>query len=177
MSTFEFCTTVPLLPDNERLRAIARGVTDVLIERNRLNHGDVVLSHVAVFNGSGDLKWINFEAAVYDVDHAAAKLVQEALGNFDLSVSISEQMPDDFDSLGMFTTRGAELLKGMLEETEVKLRDGSLSPVKLREWVEDFRKGLADAGHGEVYDTAVREVIWERLDRVLENLGIQLLEV
>lgn len=175
--TYEFGTTVPALPDGERLKAIARSVTDICIHENKLYHQQVLISHDAVFNGSGDLKWINFGVKVWDIEYSTAVFVKQALGNLGLHVSISEaNIPDDCDTMGMFTRAGADHLRTVLEGVEEDLRDGSLSPVKLRDEVGKRLKVLETAGHGEVYDTAVREVIWERLDRVLESLGIRLLD-
>lgn len=75
---------------------------------------------------------------------------------------------------GMFTAEGATRVAGIVALLDAALRTGTLSPTKLDEALEGHRKALADEGHGEVYDTDVREQIWAVLDRTLEELGVQL---
>lgn len=175
-STFEFGTTVKAdaLPDT---MTIVTGITSILGPPDA-GASQLVGIHTDFVYFGERLAHINWRAVVSNIDYPQARLVQETLKNFDLRTSLTEELPgNETAGLGMFTTAGAESLRDALLDTEDRLRDGRLSPVKLREWVDTFKEGLSEQGHGEVYDTDVREIIWDRLDRVLAELGIQLLEV
>lgn len=85
-----------------------------------------------------------------------------------------EKEMGDRKTWGMFSAEGAGKVQASVDLLEGHLRSGALSPVKLDEAVDIHCKAIAREGHGEVFDTAVREEIWGALDRVLEELGVRL---
>lgn len=178
MGTFEFGRTIPTTRAADATE-IARKIAQVCREsEGGLYNGMIRISEHAVHNGSGDLMHINWEARVTDISYDTADYVQRLItAGYSIDVGVTEELPDDFDSMGMFTVRGTERLKAALDELESGLRSGAVPAQHLDVRLEKARETLAKQGHGEVYDTAVREEIWQVLDRVLAELGIQLLEV
>jgi hypothetical protein len=126
---------------------------------------------------AGTLDWTNVRVSLVSDNPAAAKAVAQALHAVDPLFWSYAKDPDFMPKHGMFSAEGDELVGMMLEQLEIALRNGELSPVRLEIVVEENRQAIASAGFGEVYDTAVRECVWARLDRVLEELGILRLDV
>lgn len=176
ISTFRFGRTVPTTRSADAT-TIARGIATIAREEQPIYNGMISISENAVHNGSGDLKWINWEARVTEVTYNTAHRIAAYIAMHDIAVGISEDMPDDFDSMGMFTTEGAGKLRQMLAELSDGLISGKIPAQHLNAQLETARQRLSNAGHGEVFDTAVREEIWQELDKVLSSLGVTLHEV
>jgi len=138
------------------------------------------LKTVNVFFGAR-LTHTNVHVTLRDVTYAQAKDAVEALKiltgkSWNAPSQDSDEVENllgDKSTLGMFTTDGALLLHVELDRIEGYLRQSALSSAKLTEAVEDAWVRVAANGHGEVYDTAVREEVWHRLDRVLEEIGLE----
>lgn len=175
MSTFEFGRTVPQTRGADAT-TIAREIARACIEDDRNYNGLICISENAVHNGSGDLRHINWEARVSGIAYATAQRIHDVINAFDIQVGITEDMPDDFESYGMFTTEGANRVKQLLAELEDGLQSGKIPAQHLGAHLETAQAHLVNEGHGEVHDTAVREVIWEHLDKKLAELGLAVLE-
>lgn len=174
-STYEFGCTVPKTRADEAT-TLARGIATTCRIENALYHGLIGISENAVHNGSGDLRWINWEARVTDATYTMALGIASYLNGLGLDVGVSENLPADFNSYGMYTRAGTDEVKQLIAVLEQGLREGTIPAQHLAARVETEQHIVAGLGHTEVHDTAVREVIWEKLDRVLADLGIQLLD-
>lgn len=121
---------------------------------------------------SGKLKWMNVELVIsdtrglvtYDDLKGLAEVLATATGdNWHVSQE-PETDEEDEQMLGMFSLEGGAMLNDLLEK--------ELAPGNRAYWGSILRAGMkriAGAGHGEVYDTAVREVITAQVKRKIEE--------
>lgn len=88
---------------------------------------------------------------------------------------VEKELGEDGKTWGMYTAEGARKVEAMVELLSDQLRNGTLSPVEqfLTNAVELHCNAIANEGHSEVFDTAVREEIYGAIDRVLEELRVR----
>lgn len=75
----------------------------------------------------------------------------------------SRPYPDPEARFGMFTVNGGELVAAMVEGFGRLPLNTALDDA--RQWIIDSMKAIASMGHSEVYDTAVREELYDALER------------
>lgn len=139
-----------------------------------------VLEEHTVFFGRR-LAHTNARVKLRDVTLAEAKEARKALETLTgVRWNAPTQDPDEVEeeaggrSWGMFTSEGASRVAGAVALLEESLRNGTLSPAEefLTNAVEAHMNAIAGEGHAEVFDTAVREEVYGRLDKVIKELGV-----
>lgn len=183
MPTYEISTCFMREASTLDAQLVADAVAEALPpSEDHVNGGAFfALETVEVFFGARRAH-TNVEFTLKDVDYATARKVQHAVSKatgrgWNEPTQDMDERDAELDgksTLGMFSAAGSLLLHAELDKLESQLRDGSLSPIKLDEYVGCMEDAISFKGHREVGDTEVREAIWARINRVLQELGIAL---
>lgn len=111
------------------------------------------------------------EEAGFDLSDDA----DEALA--DAARQVVEDHEDESDDRGpndrysMYTREGNDVVAGYVNELVADIRTGRVTRKQLPEFFDGLRKQVADAGHGEVYDTEPRGAILDVLDKECDAQG------
>lgn len=108
-------------------------------------------------------KWMTRTEASMRADQAEGRQVTPSLVNF-------EELPDEGDAnpYGMYTSEGGQAVEDSISEWIEEGGPGDTIDDSV-EWVQ---KRVEQKGHGEVYDTAVRERLYEEIGPYLEGDSI-----